>query len=128
MPLKVGFDIFCGTTQAGTDAGIPGDLLAETVVAGKHGIRVQRNSDNHYWNNTTGAFQAGATAEADELYFKGSVSHRNIQPAKARLKEKLPKELLAGATAAGLTILVYPEGEQGTGAPTTASIVTDHLP
>ena len=98
------------------------------MVAGKHGIRVQRNSDNQYWNATTGAFQAGATAEADELYFRGSVSDRGIQPSKARLMEKLPKELLDGATAAGLTILVYPEGEQATGAPTTASIVTDHLP
>jgi len=128
MPLKVGFDIFAGTSQAGTDAGVPGNLQAETVVAGKHGIRVQRNSDNQYWNATTGAFQAGATAEADELYFRGSVSDRGIQPSKARLMEKLPKELLDGATAAGLTILVYPEGEQATGAPTTASIVTDHLP
>jgi len=128
MALKVGFDIFAGTSQAGTDAGIPGNLQAETVVAGKHGIRVQRNSDNQYWNNSSGAFQAGATAEALELYFRGSVSARGIQPAKMRLVEKLPKELLAAATAAGLTSLVYPEGEQATGAPTTASIVTDHLP
>lgn len=128
MPLKVGFDIFAGASQAGVDSGVPGNLQAETVVQGKHGIRVQRNSDNNYWNNTSGAFQAGATAEADELYFRGSDSDRGIHPAHRRLMEKLPKELLDDATADGLTILVYPEGEQGTGAPTTASIVTDFLP
>jgi len=128
MPLKVGFDIFAGTSQAGIDAGIPGNLQAETVAAGKHGIRVQRKSDSYYWNNTSGAFQSGATAEADELYFKGSVSHRNIQPSKARLMEKLPKELLDDSTADGLTILVYPEGEQATGAPTTATLDINFLP
>ncbi len=128
MPLKVGFDIFAGASQAGTDSGVPGLLQAETVVAGKHGIRVQRKSDSNYWNATSGAFQAGATAEADELYFLGSVSARGIQPSIARLKERLPKELIDAATSAGLTILVYPEGEQATGSPTTVTLDINFLP
>jgi len=121
--LKVGYDVFAGTSQAGVDAGIPGVIQAETAVKGKHKLQVQRLSDSWYWNNTSGAFQAGNPAEADELDFEGSVSDREIHPAIRRLKMRLPKELLDDVTSAGLKVWVYPTG----GSPTTY-IEMNYLP
>jgi hypothetical protein len=114
--LKVGYDVFAGASQAGTDSGVPGLLTAETAKKGKHKVRIQRLSDNWYWNNTSGAFQAGATAEADELDFEGSysASGRGIHPAIRRLKMRIPKEVVTGATAAGLKMYVYATGDSPT--------------
>lgn len=111
MGLKVGFDICSGTSQAGTDAGIPGTLQAETVKKGLHKVTVQRLSDNEYWNATTGAFAAPNPAEADELDFRGSESDRGIHPAIRRLQMRLPKELLDGVDDDGLVIIVYAAGD-----------------
>jgi hypothetical protein len=121
--LKVGYNVFAGTSQAGTDAGIPGEIQAETAVAGKYKVRVQRLSDNNYWNNTSGAFQAGATAEADELDFRGSDSDRGITSAIRRLRMRLPQELLDDVTSAGLIVYVYETG----GSPTTY-VQVNYLP
>lgn len=129
MALKLGLEIFSGTAQASPqDAPIPGVVQCETVAQGLHKLEVERNSDGFYWNATTGAFQVGQPAEADTLDFRGSESDRGIHPARRRLSMRLPKELLAGATTAGLTLRVFASGDQGAGAPDEISIVTDYLP
>jgi hypothetical protein len=121
--LKVGYNVFAGTSQAGTDASVPGEIQAETAVSGKYKVRVIRLSDDWYWNNTSGAFQAGATAEADELDFLGSDSDRGTTCSIRRLRMRLPKELLDGVTSAGLTVYVYETG----GSPTTY-VEVNYLP
>ncbi len=113
--LKVGYNVFAGTSQAGTDAGVPGEIQAETAVSGLHKVRVIRLSDDYYWNNTSEAFQAGATAEADELDFRGSESERGFTSAIRRLRMRLPQDLLDDVTSAGLKVFVYETG----GSPTT---------
>lgn len=125
--LRVGYDIFSGSSQAGTDASISGLVQAETATKGLHRMLITRTSDGQFYNATTKAFQAGATAEADDLAFEGSDSDRGIHPAIRRLKARLPKEALAGITAAGATITVYPEGQKGAGAPVEASVDLDYL-
>lgn len=110
MALKVGYNVFAATAQAGTDDGTPGILQAETVAQGKHKVRLQRLSDSFYWNHTTQAFQAGATAEVDEMTFLGSESERGIHPARRRLEMRLPKALLTAVGVAGAELAVYVSG------------------
>lgn len=126
MPLKVGFDIFAGASQGGTNSGVRGNLQAEAVVAGKHCVEVRRLSDNFYWNHTTQAYQGGQPAEADEMEFLGS-AQTTIAPAIRRLSMKLPDALIAGATAAGISVLVYPTTLRASGAPVTALLTATYL-
>ncbi len=108
--LRVGYDVFAGSSQAGQDSSVPGVLQAETSVKGLHKVQVQRLSDDEYFNATTLAFQAGVPAEADDLDFQGSESDRGIQPAIARLSMRLPKEVNANVDSSGMTITVYGTG------------------
>jgi len=112
--LKIGWDLFAGSTQAGTDSGIPAVLTCETAQKGKHYVQVQRLSDNQYWDWVAAGWQAGAPTDAENGVFFGSVSQRNIHPSIRRLSMRLPKELLDGVTAAGLKIWVYPDGGSAT--------------
>ena len=108
MGLKVGYDLFAGASQAGTNSGVPGVLQAETEVALKHYCRIVRLSDNYYYNATTKAFQAGAPAQADEIEIPGSAE---LNPsAIKRLAFRIPKEAQAGITAAGFTATIYGDG------------------
>lgn len=107
--LRIGYDVFAGSSQAGTDAGNPGNIQLETAKDLSYKLKVQRLSDNYYWNNTTPGWQSGAVAEADELDFFGSeISNGG---AIRRLKMKLPKEVLAGITSAGCVLTAYAAGD-----------------
>lgn len=109
MTLKIGYDLFAGASQAGTNSGVPGVLQLETAKALAYRIRLVRASDSYYWNETTGAFQAGATAEADELLIPGS---DGLRPgAIRRLAMRLPKEAIDDITAAGFTVTAYAAGD-----------------
>jgi hypothetical protein len=110
--LRIGYDVFAGSSQAGTDASVPGNIQLETAKALKYKLKVQRLSDNYYWNNTTPAWQAGAVAEADELDFFGSFSNSGQSvPATRRLKMKLPAEVLADIDADGFVVVAYAAGD-----------------
>lgn len=121
--LRIGYNVFSGSSQAGTDAGIPGTVQAETSQKGKHAIGVQRLSDNRYYNATTKVFDVARPAEADEIEFRGSDSDRGIQPAIRRLEGRLPFECNDGITAAGFTVFVYPTGGQAGGNERTMTLV-----
>lgn len=109
MTLKIGYDLFAGASQAGTDSGVPGVLQIETAKALAYRVKVQRASDSYYWNETSGAFQSGAVAEADELLVPGS---DGLHPgAIRRLAMRLPKECIDGITSAGFTVTAYAAGD-----------------
>lgn len=110
--MRLGYNVFSGSSQAGTDAGIPGTVQAETSQKGKHVIGVQRLSDNRYYNATTQAFDVARPAEVDELEIPGSDSDRGIQPAIRRLETRLPFECNDAIDADGFVVFVYPTGGQ----------------
>jgi hypothetical protein len=106
--LRIGYDLFAGSSQAGTDGGVGGDILIETNAASTYKLRIIRTSDGHYFNNTTGAYGAGAPAEADEMTVPGSEGLQ--KSAISRLRCKLPALARSLATSAGLTVVAYPSG------------------
>lgn len=112
MALKVGYDIFAAPTQAGSTDATPGLLLAETVASGKHKVRLVRSQDGKYYNATTGVWDAGATAEADELNFAGSFSPSGPANGSSvrRLKMRLPNAVVAAVTSGTLAMTVYASG------------------
>jgi hypothetical protein len=109
MTLKIGYDLFAGASQAGYNSGVPGVIQIETAKALKYKLRVVRASDSNYWNATTGAFQAGAPAEADELTVPGSVE--TSPAAIRRLSMRLPAAAITGITSAGFTVTAYATGD-----------------
>lgn len=109
MGLRIGYDLFAGSSQAGTDSSVPGNIQIETNQAKKYKLRVQRLSDSNYWNNTTPGWQAGAPAEADELDFRGSdgVVLSSIR----RCAMKLSGTILDGIDADGVVVTAYATGD-----------------
>jgi len=124
MALKIGYNLFAAASQMGVNTGMTGNIQIVTAKALKYKLRVQRTSDSYYWNNTTGAFVSGATAESVEITVPGSVENR---PAAIRyLMLKLPNECVDLLTAAGCTLLTYASGD--TPSSEGASLVMDFLP
>jgi len=122
--MKVGYDIFAEPTQAGTDSGVNGVLCVETASALKHKVRVTRQQDGYYWNETNQAYESGATAEADELDFRGSFTESGSGSGNAirRCQLRIPKLVADGATSTTVTFQVY---LAGSAAATGTSIVMD---
>lgn len=109
MPLRIGYELLAGSSQSGTDGGIMGNIVVETMKAKKYFLTIQRLSDNYFWNNTTGAFQSGDPAEADEFPIPGS---DELYPKAIRiLKCTLPATCRAGITAAGFKVIAYATGD-----------------
>lgn len=108
--LRVGYDLFAGSSQAGVDASIPGNVQVETNEAKAYVCQIQRLSDNQFYNHVTPGWQAGIPTEAQDLAIPGSSSVRGIMPAIRRLEFKIPTTVLAGITSAGCVINVYPTG------------------
>lgn len=125
MALKVGYDVFKGAAQAGTNDGTPGVVQAEVDTNVAYYMRVQRLSDNFYWNNTTKAFQAGATPQADEIMMQGSDQTSGSTSAHRRLSDRIPYEALVGINASGCIITVYPDGVIGSGVAITLAYELD---
>lgn len=113
MALKVGYDLFAGASQAGTNSGVPGVIQVETAKALSYHCRIQRLSDNQYYNASTKAFQAGAPAQSLEITIPGSdeVSPSAIR----RLMLRIPKEAQDGITTAGAVYTVYADGDTPAG-------------
>lgn len=126
--LRVGYNVFSGSSQAGTDSSVAGTIQAETATQGLHRIAIQRASDSEFYNATTQAYQAGAVAEADDLPFAGSTSDRGIHPTIRRLEERLPKEAAQGIDADGATFSIYPDGSKGAGSPAEQDITIGFKP
>lgn len=124
--LRVGYDVFSGSSQAGTDSSIPGTVQVETNKKSVYRLGVQRLSDSFYYNATTKLFQVGRPAEADELLIPGSDSDRGIHPAIRRLAARIPKEALDGITAAGVKVMAYALGDQATA--DQKSVTLDYKP
>lgn len=114
MALKIGWNLFAGASQAGTDSGVKGDLVAEVPLAGAYYIQVQRLSDDNYWDFAAEGWQAGAPTDSENLVFPGSVGYSGTGPAIRRLAAKLPDEMWAGVTTAGVKIWVYESGGSAT--------------
>ena len=110
MALKVGYDVFKGAAQAGTNDGTPGVVQVETDSNLAHYMRIQRLSDSFYWNATTKAFQAGVPAESDELLIQGSDVTSGSSTSKRRLSDRIPYEALVGIDGDGCVLTVYPSG------------------
>jgi hypothetical protein len=107
--LRIGYDLFAGTSQAGTDGGVGGNVQVETAKALPYYLTIQRLSDNYFWNNTSQAFQAGDPAEVDEYMIPGS---DGLQiGAIRRLLCKIPEAAAAGITAAGFKAIAYASGD-----------------
>jgi hypothetical protein len=110
MTLKVGYDVFKGAAQAGTNDGTPGVVQAEVDTNVAYYMRVQRLSDSFYWNNTVKAFQAGVPAQADEIMMQGSDQDSGSVAACRRLSDRIPYEAVIGIDGNGCTVTVYPSG------------------
>lgn len=125
MALKVGYDVFKGASQAGTNDHTAGVVQAEVDTNSTYHMRIQRLSDNYYWNNTSGAFQAGATAQADEIQIQGSDQSSGSISAHRRLSDRLPVESLVGIDSDGCILTVYPDGALGSGVAITLAFELD---
>lgn len=115
MGLKIGWDLFAGSSQAGTDSSVAGLLVAEVPLAGKYYIQVQRKSDDYYWDFVAEVWQAGAPTDAENWVFPGSVGYSGTGPAIRRLSARLPEEMWVAAASTGVKIWVYEDG----GSPTS---------
>lgn len=110
--LRIGYDIFAGSRQAGTDSNVPGNIQLETAKSEKYKLQIQRLSDDKYWNATTGAWVASAPAEADELDFRGSYSNNGAtQSAVRMLLMRLPTAIASSVTSAGFKVTAYASGD-----------------
>lgn len=109
--LKVGYNIFAGAAQTGSASTSKGIVQVETAAPGVHRLRIQRLSDDYYWNNTSKAFQAAAPAEALEVQIPGSEDTFGGNPTFRRLSAKLSTEQVAGITAAGVKFTAYAAGD-----------------
>jgi hypothetical protein len=109
--LKVGYDMFAGAQQGGSVSGQSGVVQVETAKSTAYYLKVQRLSDNYYWNDTTKVFQAGAVAQADEIEIPGSVSHQANTATVRRLQAKLPDEATAEIDGSGCVITAYADGD-----------------
>lgn len=108
--LRIGYDLFAGSTQAGTDSSVMGNIQIETAKALKYKLQVQRLSDDNYWNNVSSpGWQAGVPSEADDLDFVGS-DELNPQAIR-RCMMKLPKEVLDGIDLDGYILTAYATGD-----------------
>jgi len=114
MALKIGWDLFAGSSQAGTDSSVAGLLVAEVPQAGKYYIQVQRLSDDNYWDFVAEGWQAGAPTDAENLEFPGSVGYSGSGPAIRRLSARLPEEMWVDAASTGVKIWVYEDGGSAT--------------
>ena len=109
--LRIGYNLFSGSSQAGTDDGTPGVIQLETAKALGYKLKVQRLSDSFWWNATTPAWQAGAVAEADDLDFTGSINDSGSVGATRRLQMRIPNLVAAGITALGAKYTAYALGD-----------------
>lgn len=123
--LKVGYDVFAGASQAGTNDGTPGVVQAEVTESKAYYMQITRLSDDNYWNNTTKAFQAGEPAQADEIVMQGSQPCYGSFNAHRRLMDRIPYEALIASTAAGNTVKVYPDGDKASGVTITLAYDLD---
>ena len=113
MTLKIGYDLFAGASQAGTNSGVPGVIQVETAKALSYHCRIQRLSDNEYYNAVSKAFQAGAPVQSLEIEIPGS---SEVSPsAIRRLAFRVPKEAQDDITVAGAIYTVYADGDTPTG-------------
>lgn len=125
MALKVGYNVFAGAAQAGTNDGTPGVVQAEVDTNVTYHMRIQRLSDSEYWNDTTKAFQAGIPAQADEIMMQGSDQSSGSISAHRRLSDRIPYEALEGIDADGCTVTVYPNGDFASGVAITLAYKPD---
>lgn len=109
--LRIGYDLFAGASQAGIDDGTPGNIQVETAKALKYKVKVQRLSDDKYWDTSTPGWEASEPAEADELDFVGSWNSTGTLSATRRIAMKLPATLLAGVDSDGCVVTVYATGD-----------------
>jgi hypothetical protein len=107
--LRIGYDLFAGSSQAGTDGGVGGNVQIETAKALAYRLTIQRLSDNHFWDDTAQAFGAGDPAEADEYLVPGSAAPN--PSAIRRLLCKIPEAACLGITSAGFKIIAYAAGD-----------------
>jgi len=103
--LKIGYDMFAGSSQAGTDSGVPGVIQVETAKAEPYKCRIQELDTNEYYDAVTRTFQGGATTPSEELTIPGS-DEANPQ-ALRRIAFRIPEEAQAGIGAAGATFTIY---------------------
>jgi hypothetical protein len=109
--LKVGYNVFAGASQAGTNSGTPGVVQAEVNQSKAYFMKIQELNANEYWNNTTKAFQVADPAQADEIEIQGSCPYSGSPNTIRRLSDRIPYEALAGIVADGCKVTVYADGE-----------------
>jgi hypothetical protein len=107
--LKVGYDAFAGSSQAGTDSGVPGVIQVETAKAEKYFCRIQELDSNEYYNAATLAFQIADPGKAHHLVVTGSDAATIA--AIRRLVLRIPAEAQAGIGAAGATFTIYADSD-----------------
>jgi hypothetical protein len=123
--LKVGYNVFAGASQAGTNSGTPGVVQAEVNQSKAYYMRIQELKDDEYWNNTTKAYVAGAPAQADEIQIQGSCPYSGSPNTIRRLSDRIPYEALAGIAVEGCKITVYADGDAGVGVSITLAYKPD---
>jgi hypothetical protein len=108
--LKVGYNVFAGASQAGTNSGTPGVVQAEVNQSKAYFMRIAIAGPN-YWNNTTKAFVGAPPAQEHEIQIQGSCPYSGSPNTIRRLSDRIPYEALAGIGADGCTITVYADGD-----------------
>jgi hypothetical protein len=117
--LRVGYDLFAGSSQAGIDASISGVIQVETAKALKYKLKIKRLSDDKYWDTSTPGWETSEPAEADELDFVGSEVLTGQAPsALRRLQMRIPQTILEGIDSSGAIFTVYATGDT----PATAGV------
>ncbi len=109
--LKVGYNVFAGASQAGTNSGTPGVVQAEVNQSKAYFMKITELPGGTYWNNTTKAFQGGAPAQADEIQIQGSCPYSGSPNTIRRLSDRIPYEALAGIGVGGCTLTIYADGD-----------------
>jgi len=102
---RAGFDIFDGSSQAGTNSEVPPVIQVETALPTHYYCRIQRISDNLYYNATTRAYQLFPPSPSDELGIPGSLEAR--PDSIRRLMMRVPDEARDGMNHEGAVYTVY---------------------
>jgi hypothetical protein len=109
--LKVGYNVFAGASQAGTNSGTPGVVQAEVNQSKAYYMRIEELTGHTFWDKITKAYVAGPVTQANDIEIQGSCPYSGSPNTIRRLSDRIPYEALAGIAAAGCTITVYADGD-----------------
>jgi hypothetical protein len=102
---RAGLDIFDGSSQSGTNSNVPAVIQVETALPTEYYCRIQRISDNFYYNALTRSYQFFDPPPSEEIMIPGSLeaSPNSIR----RLQMRIPDEARDGINSEGAVYTIY---------------------